>query len=216
MRPHRIKWHDPHSKWHDMTCHTIAHPLSPHNQPHYFISPPQATSWHQNRSHHHHGTAKEWFGHRAGRSPCAHSIGKFFLCYIFHFSSETSAPPSPALLVFTLPFETSGTASCGTTGIFKGNLAKKLNLGGEPEINLGCEAGCGLTVSCPGSWSDRSRIMVGKSLRNIFFEILQRHFWWQAQYLWVRLDLLLPRNVKIALPSVTRIEHVSPFAWQAQ
>ena len=43
---------------------------------------------HQNRSHHHHGTAegsftaKKWFGHRAGRSPCAHSIGKFFLCYI--------------------------------------------------------------------------------------------------------------------------------------
>ena len=42
---------------------------------------------HQNRSRHHHGTAegsftaKKWFGHRAGRSPCAHSIGKFFLCY---------------------------------------------------------------------------------------------------------------------------------------
>ena len=27
-------------------------------------------------------TAKQWFGHGAGRSPCAHSIGKFFLCYI--------------------------------------------------------------------------------------------------------------------------------------
>ena len=46
---------------------------------------------HQNRSHHHHGTAegpftaKKWFGHRAGRSPCAHSIGKFFLCYIVFF-----------------------------------------------------------------------------------------------------------------------------------
>ena len=56
---------------------------------------------HQNRSHHHHGTAegsftaKKWFGHRAGRSPCAHSIGKFFLCYIVLFSSETSAPGSP-------------------------------------------------------------------------------------------------------------------------
>ena len=56
---------------------------------------------HQNRSHHHHGTAegsftaKKWFGHRAGRSPCAHSIGKFFLCYIVFFSSETSAPGSP-------------------------------------------------------------------------------------------------------------------------
>ena len=61
---HRIKWHDHHIKWHDM---------------------------HQNRSHHHHGTAeasftaKKWFGHRAGRSPCAHSIGKFFLCYIVFF-----------------------------------------------------------------------------------------------------------------------------------
>ena len=57
---------------------------------------------HQNRSHHHHGTAegsftaKKWFGHRAGRSPCAHSIGKFFLCYIVLFSSETSAPGSPS------------------------------------------------------------------------------------------------------------------------
>ena len=28
-------------------------------------------------------------------SPCAHSIGKFFLCYIVLFSSETSAPGSP-------------------------------------------------------------------------------------------------------------------------
>ena len=71
---HRIKWHDHHIKWHDM---------------------------HQNRSHHHHGTAegsftaKKWFGHRAGRSPCAHSIGKFFLCYIVLFSSETSAPGLP-------------------------------------------------------------------------------------------------------------------------
>ena len=61
---HRIKWHDHHIKWHDM---------------------------HQNRSHHHHGTAegsftaKKWFAHRAGRSPCAHSIGKFFLCYIVLF-----------------------------------------------------------------------------------------------------------------------------------
>ena len=40
-------------------------------------------------------TAKKWFGHCAGRSPCAHSIGKFFLCYIVLFSSETSAPGSP-------------------------------------------------------------------------------------------------------------------------
>ena len=37
-------------------------------------------------------TAKKWFWHRAGQSPGAHSIGKFFLCYIVLFSSETSAP----------------------------------------------------------------------------------------------------------------------------
>ena len=61
--------------------------------------------------------------------------------------------------------------------------------------NLGCEAGCGLTVS----WSDHGRIMVGScsdrprigndvsSVLEIFFEILQCHFSWQAQYL-VRLD----------------------------
>ena len=55
---------------------------------------PQATSWHQNRSHHHHGTAegwftaKKWLGHRAGRSPCAHSIGKFFLLQIVKISSS--------------------------------------------------------------------------------------------------------------------------------
>ena len=36
--------------------------------------------------------SKEMIGHRAGRSPCAHSIGKFFLCYIVLFVLETSAP----------------------------------------------------------------------------------------------------------------------------
>ena len=41
------------------------------------------------------GSAKEWFGHGVGRSPCAQSIGKFSLCYIVLFSSETSAPGSP-------------------------------------------------------------------------------------------------------------------------
>ena len=62
---------------------------------------------HQNRSHHHHGTAKgrftakKWFGHRAGRSPCAHSIGKLFLCYIVLFSSETSAPGSPGNYLYS-------------------------------------------------------------------------------------------------------------------
>ena len=65
--------------------------------------------------------------------------------------------------------------------------------------NLGCEAGCGLTVS----WSDHSRIMlgsfsdharIGRALEMTFhpfsanfFEILDGHFSWQAQYL-VSLD----------------------------
>ena len=65
--------------------------------------------------------------------------------------------------------------------------------------NLGCEAGCGLTVSCSdharimvGSCSDHSRI--GRALEMTFhpfsanfFEILDGHFSWQAQYL-VSLD----------------------------
>ena len=65
--------------------------------------------------------------------------------------------------------------------------------------HLGCEAGCGLTVSCSdhgrimlGSWSDHSRI--GRALEMTFhpfsanfFEILDGHFSWQAQYL-VSLD----------------------------
>ena len=78
-----------------MTCHVATnHSSSPHvtSQPSTLLHlTPQATSWHQNRSHHHHGTAegsftaKKWFGHRAGRSPCAHSIGKFFLWLIVLF-----------------------------------------------------------------------------------------------------------------------------------
>ena len=65
--------------------------------------------------------------------------------------------------------------------------------------NLGCEAGCGLTVSWSdharimvGSWSDHSRI--GRALEMTFhpfsanfFEIRDGHFSWQAQYL-VSLD----------------------------
>ena len=65
--------------------------------------------------------------------------------------------------------------------------------------NLGCEAGCGLTVS----WSDHGRIIlgscsdharIGRALEMTFhpfsanfFEILDGHFSWQAQYL-VSLD----------------------------
>ena len=54
--------------------------------------------------------------------------------------------------------------------------------------NLGCEAGCGLTVSC----SDHGRIghaleMTFHPFSANFFEILDGHFSWQAQYL-VSLD----------------------------
>ena len=60
--------------------------------------------------------------------------------------------------------------------------------GGRERYNLGCEAGCGLTVSC----SDHARI--GRALEMTFhpfsanfFEILDGHFSWQAQHL-VSLD----------------------------
>ena len=61
--------------------------------------------------------------------------------------------------------------------------------------NLGCEAGCGLRFHARiilGSWSDHGRIVRALEMTfhlflEIFFEILQCHFSWQAQYL-VRLD----------------------------
>ena len=97
--------------WNDMTCHIAAnHSSSPHvtSQPSTLLHlTPQAISWHQNRSHQHHGTAegsftaKKWFGHRAGRSPCAHSIGKFFLWLISFFLLKLVPPACP-----------------GTTGMF--------------------------------------------------------------------------------------------------
>ena len=85
--------------WHDTTQAITSHQMT---WPSHDLTP-QQTSRHQNTSlqstkHHHHGTAegsftaKKWFGHRAGRSPCAHSIDKFFLCYIVRFLLETSAP----------------------------------------------------------------------------------------------------------------------------
>ena len=57
--------------------------------------------------------------------------------------------------------------------------------------NLGCEAGCGLRFHARimvGSCSDRPRIGNDVSpVFEIFFEILQCYFSWQAQHL-VRLD----------------------------
>ena len=80
--------------WHDTTQAITSHQMT---WPSHDLTPEQ-TSRHQNTSlqstkHHHHGraegsfTAKKWFGHRAGRSPCAHSIGKCFLCYIVPFGN---------------------------------------------------------------------------------------------------------------------------------
>ena len=77
---------------------------------------PQQTSRHQNTSlqstkHHHHGTAegsftaKKWFGHRAGRSPCAHSIGKFFLCYISSFPFGNFRPRLVRALLVVDPLQ---------------------------------------------------------------------------------------------------------------
>ena len=65
--------------WHDTTQAITSHQMT---WPSHDLTP-QQTSRHQNTSlqstkHHHRGTAegsftaKKWFGHRAGRSPCAH------------------------------------------------------------------------------------------------------------------------------------------------
>ena len=69
--------------------------ISPRNRPH-DIKTRQITT----PAHQHHGTAegsftaKKWFGHRAGRSPCAHSIGKFFPCYTPLFFLLKLPPPA--------------------------------------------------------------------------------------------------------------------------
>ena len=66
-----------------------------------------ATSLESKSWHHSHATAKasfkpkQKFGQRNGRSSCAHSIGKFFLCYMVLFSFETSATGSPGNYLYT-------------------------------------------------------------------------------------------------------------------
>ena len=93
--------------WHDTTQAITSHQMT---WPSHDLTP-QQTSRHQNTSlqstkHHHHGTAegsftgKKWFGHRAGRSPCAHSIGKFFLWLIVFFLWNFRPRLVRALLVY--------------------------------------------------------------------------------------------------------------------
>ena len=73
-------------------------------------------------------------------------------------------------------------------------LQQKMLLG-TSQSNLTCEAGCGLRFHSRimlGSWSDHGRIgpaleMTFHLFLEIFFDILQCHFSWQAQYL-ARLD----------------------------
>ena len=102
---HRIKRHD-------MTRHDTSQlTSSTHHgtwQPTTLLHlAPQTTSWHQSRSHHHHVTAEGQqkqrngrFGHCAGRSPCAHSIGKFFLCYISSFPFGNFRPRLARLYLY--------------------------------------------------------------------------------------------------------------------
>ena len=95
--------------WHDTTQAITSHQMT---WPSHDLTP-QQTSRHQSTSlqstkHHHHGTAKgsftgkKWFGHRAGRSPCAHSIGKFFLWLIVFFLGNFRPRLVRALLVYTI------------------------------------------------------------------------------------------------------------------
>ena len=112
-----VTWHNTSNRiaydmtWHATSQLTTAHPTSPvASQPTTLLDlTSQATSWHQNRSHHHHGTAegsfmaKKWFGHRSGRSPCTHSMGKFFFarCTVL-FPSWNFRPGSPGNYLYVM------------------------------------------------------------------------------------------------------------------
>ena len=103
-------WRDVSAISNDMTCQVATyHSSSPHvtSQPTTLLHlTPQATSWHQNRSHHHHGTAegwftaKKWFGQRTGWSLCAHSIGKFFIRRIVLFPFWNFGPRLARLYLY--------------------------------------------------------------------------------------------------------------------
>ena len=86
--------------------------------------------------------------------------------------------------------------------------------------NLGCEAGCGLTVSFSdpvlGSWSDPARIgpaleMAFHLFWTNFLEILENHFAWQAKYL----ALVAPRIVN-SVSCVTRIRSIMRFIFRGR
>ena len=120
--------------WHDTTQAITSHQMT---WPSHDLTL-QQTSRHQNTSlqstkHHHHGTAegsftaKEWFGHRAGRSPCAHSIGKVFLCYIVLFLLETSAPGLSGHYWYSLQFRNVASVQSTTNGNYPGQSWKKIS-----------------------------------------------------------------------------------------
>ena len=87
--------------------------------------------------------------------------------------------------------------------------------------NLGCEAGCGLTVSC----SDHGRVMVGSAAhwkwRFIRFQQISLRFWTvifrgRRSIWWVwTMTHVAPRIVN-NVSFVSRINHEIHFSWQAQ
>ena len=98
--------------------------------------------------------------------------------------------------------------------------------------NLGCEAGCGLTVSWSdharimfGSCSDHGRIMVGSAAhwkwRFIRFQQISLRFWTvifrgRRSIWWVwTMTHVAPRLVN-NVSFVSRINHEIHFSWQAQ